>query len=238
MATLSANITASQTVIPVSGAASQTGSFFTVDSEAIRFLGTSRGPQGRSFLRDYWSVDRGVAGTTASTHSNGATLTQYYPDAASAPAARGLAIMAVRDNTGGNVTVTAGTMDPTPVTVYTVIRDDLGAAADTSDYPLLPAGVYLVGGYVDWVPTLPAPTGLIAADMVVATDGLYPEGDLGTAVWHDLSNMANVIVAPTKLVTVNDETEIHMRLHKGPGGLSQAITWVRWVFWAVQVVAQ
>jgi hypothetical protein len=82
MATLSANINATQTVIPVSGAAPQTGSFLTVDSEAIKFLGTSRGPQGRSFLRDYWSVDRGVAGTTAATHSNGATLTQYYPDAA------------------------------------------------------------------------------------------------------------------------------------------------------------
>jgi hypothetical protein len=82
MATLTGNISATQTVIPVSGSAPQTGSYFIVDSEAVKFLGTSRGPQGRSFFRDYWSIDRGVAGTTAATHSNGAALTQYYPDAA------------------------------------------------------------------------------------------------------------------------------------------------------------
>jgi hypothetical protein len=82
MATLSANIDATQSVIPVSGTAPTTGSFLTVGSEAVRFLGTSRGPGGRAFLRTYWSVDRGVAGTTAASHSSGASLTQYYPDAA------------------------------------------------------------------------------------------------------------------------------------------------------------
>ena len=69
--------------------------------ENVRFLGTSRGPQGRSFLRDYWSVDRAVAGTTAATHSNGATLTRYYPDAAGGGA--------------GSISATDGTttVDPT-----------------------------------------------------------------------------------------------------------------------------
>lgn len=83
MATLSANINATQTVIPVSGAAPATDTYWTVGTENVRFLGTSRGPQGRSFLRSYWSVDRGIAGTTKATHLSGATLTQYYPDAAS-----------------------------------------------------------------------------------------------------------------------------------------------------------
>jgi hypothetical protein len=81
MATLAAGIDATQTVIPVSGAAPETGSYLTVGTEAVRFLGTSRGPQGRSFLRSYWSVDRGVAGSTAASHLSGATFTQYYPDA-------------------------------------------------------------------------------------------------------------------------------------------------------------
>jgi hypothetical protein len=103
MATLTGNISASQTVIPVSGAAPQTGSYFTVDSEAVKFLGTSRGPQGRSFLRDYWSVDRGVAGTTAATHSNGTALTQYYPDSAGGVG-------------GSGVTVDNGTDPPASVT--------------------------------------------------------------------------------------------------------------------------
>lgn len=102
MATLTANISASEGVIPVSGAAPAPGSYFTVGSEAIRFLGTSRGPSGRAGTRAYWSVDRGVAGTTAATHTNGATLTQYYPDAASGG--------------GGGVTVDNGTDPPTAVT--------------------------------------------------------------------------------------------------------------------------
>jgi hypothetical protein len=120
MATLTGNISASQTVIPVSGDAPQTGSFFTVDSESIQFLGTSRGPQGRSFLRDYWSVDRGVAGTTAATHSNGATLTQYYPDAAGGVG-------------GSGVTVDNGT-DP-PAAVTTLAAAGAVIAGDTATVP-------------------------------------------------------------------------------------------------------
>jgi hypothetical protein len=84
VATLNGAITADQELIRVTGAAPPPGSYLTVDSEAIRFNGATRGAQGRGFTRDYWSVDRGVAGTTKATHSNGATLAQYYPDAAGA----------------------------------------------------------------------------------------------------------------------------------------------------------
>jgi hypothetical protein len=114
MATLSANISATQTVVPVSGTAPEPGSYFTLNSEAVRFLGTSRGPGGRSFLRSFWSVDRGVAGTTKATHSSGATLTQYYPDAAGSGG-------------GGSISATDGmtTVDPA-----TSINVPLGALVD------------------------------------------------------------------------------------------------------------
>jgi hypothetical protein len=118
MATLTANINATQTVIPVSGSVPETGSFFTLDSEAIRFLGTSRGADGRAFLRSYWSVERGVAGTTAATHSNGATLTQYYPDA-------------VGGVGGSGVTVDNGT-DP-PEAVTTLVAPEVRLDAGTAD---------------------------------------------------------------------------------------------------------
>lgn len=122
MATLSAGISASETVIRVSGTAPAPGSYFMLDSEAIRFLGTSRGRQGRSFLRSYWSVDRGVAGTTAATHANGATLTQYYPDATSSGGGGGLPS---QWTDGGHGDVTATTDDasvPLTVTGQTTIN--------------------------------------------------------------------------------------------------------------------
>lgn len=104
MATLTSAISATATVIPVTGTAPEPGSFFTVGSENIRFLGTSRGPQGRSFRRTYWSVDRGVAGTTKATHSGGATLTQYYPESSAGGGG------------GGSISVTDGTTTVDPAT--------------------------------------------------------------------------------------------------------------------------
>lgn len=102
MATLSANIDATQTVIPVSGTAPTPGTFWTVGSESIQFLGTSRGQQGRAYQRAYWSVDRGIAGTTAATHLSGATLTEYHPDA--------------NGGAGGGVNVDNGVDAPAAVT--------------------------------------------------------------------------------------------------------------------------
>jgi hypothetical protein len=144
MATLTANINATQTVIQVSGSAPETGSFFTLDSEAVRFLGTSRGADGRAFLRSYWSVERGVAGTTAATHSNGATLTQYYPDAAGQAAptefnggtitdplvidleAPNIAGLSVVDHNGRAILAIAGANGVTPPGIATLAADEHG----------------------------------------------------------------------------------------------------------------
>jgi hypothetical protein len=110
MATLSANINATQTVVPVSGTAPEPGSYFTLNSEAVRFLGTSRGPGGRAFLRTYWSLDRGVAGTTKATHSSGATLTQYYPDAVGSGGLGSVTDGATTVNPATSITFPAGTL--------------------------------------------------------------------------------------------------------------------------------
>ena len=81
MATLNGGITSMSELIRISGTPPAPGTFITIDDEAMKVNGAARGADGRSFTRDYLSVDRGVAGTTKATHSNGATLTPYYPDA-------------------------------------------------------------------------------------------------------------------------------------------------------------
>jgi hypothetical protein len=81
VATLNGGIDASQELIRVSGTPPSSGTYFTLDSEAFVSLGTGPGPTNRDFHEDYVAVKRGVAGTTKATHSNGATLTPYYPDA-------------------------------------------------------------------------------------------------------------------------------------------------------------
>lgn len=88
MATITANITSSEGVIPTS--AEMESGHYTIDSENIYVYGTSRGQEGRSFDRLFASVERGVGGSTAASHTSGATLTRYYPDAAtSGPAGSG-----------------------------------------------------------------------------------------------------------------------------------------------------
>jgi hypothetical protein len=156
------------------------------------------------------------------------------------PAAAGLPLVVVRDNTGGTIGAgSSANRDPTPVTVYTVVRDDLGAAADPTDYPNLPAGYYLGGGYIDWVPHGSAltPTGDIAARVEKANTGdtLYPEGDLSYANTVPISSLLNKIEAPTIMFAASGPTApFHMRL---AWNSSDPITWVRWVFWAAQLVA-
>jgi len=76
--TLSANIDSSQTLLPISGPLTngtfQYPLYYTVDDEAIRVIGRAH--------EETWLVDRAIAGTTAASHSSGATLTRYFPDAA------------------------------------------------------------------------------------------------------------------------------------------------------------
>jgi hypothetical protein len=146
MTILTSGIDTTQSVIPVTGTAPITGSYFTLDSEAIRFLGTSRGPDGRSFLRDYWSVDRGVAGTTAASHSGGATLTQYHPDAAGGTGSGGVNVdngtdppAAVTDFVMPGAVITDGSADLSGVLQFRL----LGPFTVTAATPDLGDGAFL-----------------------------------------------------------------------------------------------
>lgn len=173
------------------------------------------------------------------------TVEQVAPGGARSPlggaaAAAGLPTLVLLDATGGTV-IGGNRADPTPRTTYTVVRDDLGAAANPADYPRLPAGYYLGGGYIDWAPSvgIPDPRGTVQA--YVEAHNLevgYPEGDLGAAdTGTNLNDRGNIIAAPTILFSVTaDNTEYDMLLNYR---LSEGdhFTWVRWVFWAVQVVA-
>ena len=81
MATIIANISASATTWPVS--AQVAPGWYTIDSENVQVTNSAFGHS--EFVDDFYaSVERGVAGTTAVSHSSGATLTRYYPDAVSA----------------------------------------------------------------------------------------------------------------------------------------------------------
>ena len=80
MATITANISASAGLIPLSEPVDV--GYYIIDSENIFVTGMSRGADGRSFDRLSASVNRGVGGTTPATHLEDATLTRYYPDAA------------------------------------------------------------------------------------------------------------------------------------------------------------
>lgn len=157
-----------------------------------------------------------------------------------AAAAAGLPTLVMLDATGGDK-FGGNRGDPTPVTTYTVVRDDLDAAANPADYPRLPAGYYLGGGYIDFVYAIgiPNPAGVVQAYVEAhnAETG-YPESDLGApGVGVGLRDHGNYIAAPTILFSVTaDDTPFGMlldyRLSSG-----DHFTWVRWVFWAVQVVA-
>lgn len=110
MTFLSANITATQTLIPVDAGLTN-GTFqyplhFTVDSEALRVVGRAH--------ETTWLVERGIAGTTAATHSSAATLTRYYPDGAT--------------GAGGSLTVD-NQSDP-PAAVTTLIAPGATIAGD------------------------------------------------------------------------------------------------------------
>lgn len=73
MATLTSAVTAEQ--LEIASDATEPG-YYYVDDEAIRLLVRRVGQH-----RGKWIVDRGVAGTTAASHADNATLTRYYPEA-------------------------------------------------------------------------------------------------------------------------------------------------------------
>lgn len=80
MATLTANVSPSTNPLPASGPVPN--GFYTIDDEAIYVHGHGA-PKPLLDPTSDLNVTRGIAGTTAASHSSGATLTRYYPDAAS-----------------------------------------------------------------------------------------------------------------------------------------------------------
>ena len=177
-----------------------------------------------------------------SDHPDGYPRTEAFPNEVNIigdqilPTLPALVIM---DETGGTISG-ATRRDPTPVTSYTVVKDDLDAATDMTDYPILPPGYYLAGGYLDWVPNVdfPSPEGIVQAYVEVRSNSptQYPESDLGAAdVGTLLNGRGNYIEAPTKLVAVGSASkEFHMLLDYTLSN-ANTFTWVRWVFWAVKV---
>jgi hypothetical protein len=102
MTMLTANVSATQTLLPVDGASQyfgDVGGYYNLGSEAIKVVGTTA---------TSWLVERGIAGTTAAVHSSGATLTRYYPDA----------------STGGS---SAGFVEPTTATPEAIVNSLIAA---------------------------------------------------------------------------------------------------------------
>lgn len=155
-----------------------------------------------------------------------------------APAAGGLPMVIVHDSTGYTFPGAAGnSRDPMPRTAYTVDRDDLGAVTDPTDGVYLPAGIYLGGGYVDWVPDagFPTPSGAIVAFVEAASNGM-PEGDLGAPnLAVDMTDMSgiNLIEAETRAFRVAANTFFRMKVRFDS---TDSFTVVRWVFWAARMV--
>ena len=189
MATLNGGITSTSELIRVSGTPPAPGTYFTIDDEAFKANGATRGAQGRNFTRDYLAVDRGVAGTTKATHSNGATLTPYYPDAPGG----GSGGVTVTDGTttvnpATSIQVPAGTLTspgggvasvaliPTLLGPYRINFDDFQGTGGNFPIELteLPDGCLLLFSYVKTV------TAWSGGGVSVATAevGIAPTGDL------------------------------------------------------------
>lgn len=146
----------------------------------------------------------------------------------------------VLDSTGYTFFGSPGAdLDPMPRTEYTVVRDDLEAVVDPSDGVYLPAGIYLGGGYVDWVQHIdyPSPTGKITAYIHAENDIdnlLIPEGDLGFSdTGIDISEIGNYILAPTQAFQVVNNGTYRMKVRFNS---TDHFTVVRWCFWALQLV--
>lgn len=146
----------------------------------------------------------------------------------------------VLDSTGYTFLGSPGAdLDPMPRVEYTVVKDDLDSVVDPSDGVYLPAGIYLGGGYVDWIEHADylSPTGKITAYVHAENSiesPLMPEGDLGYAnLSVDISELGNYILAPTQAFQVVDNGAYRMKVSFNS---TDHFTVVRWCFWAVQLV--
>lgn len=144
MATITANITSSAGLIPLSAPVDI--GFYSIDSENIYVTGMSRGAEGRDFTRLSASVDRAVGGSTAASHTSGATLTRYYPDA--------------KAGTGGGGVTVDNEVDP-PAEVTTIIAPGAVIAGDEATLvapfplPIFSVTVELDNAEILTLPTTP-----------------------------------------------------------------------------------
>jgi len=148
MTAINANVSADQEWLPLSedDSLSLVSGYYTIDSENVKI---ENGPHPASSVSNPIPkyngrrAQRGVGGSTAASHSSGATLTRYYPDS----------------STGGSGGVTVNnTVDPpAAVTSMTVPGAVLaGADADlTSVVTIRQATVVLTDAQIKALPTTP-----------------------------------------------------------------------------------
>jgi hypothetical protein len=133
MTTLAADITASQGWLPVADPEGLASGFYTIDDENVRVRDElhrtsddDASLSGRPDMTDGRFVERAVAGTTAASHSSGATMTRYYPDAVSSG---------------------SGVQQLSLLGPYTVNYDDPGIGADIVYVADIDPDVYVVNAW-------------------------------------------------------------------------------------------
>lgn len=184
-------------------------------------------------MREFRKVDLGIDDSGELVVS----VAGKYRERLSSLLGTGLKTVVVSDSTGYTFMGSPGnSQNPMPRTNYTVDRDDLNAVTDPSVDPILPAGIYMAGGYIDWVVDAGflSPTGAISAWIDAFSDNLKPEGDLGlNDLSVDISEIENQIVAYPRLFQVPESTTCQMKCRFES---TDYFTIVRWVFWMVQFV--
>jgi hypothetical protein len=177
MTAINADVSADQAWLPLSQADAEAleGGTYTIDSESIEVGGphlpdakTTSIPNGR------WAT-RGFAGSTKATHTSGATLTRYYPEAPGGTGSGGVTV----DNTvdppfAASTVIAAGATESAPgqATLPLALRQTTVELTDTQikALPTTP---------VEIVPTPGASAFLLFVSAIIGPlDGL-PYDDLG-----------------------------------------------------------
>jgi hypothetical protein len=164
MTAINANVSADQEWLPLSedDSLSLVSGYYTIDSENVK---VENGPHPASSVSNPIPkyngrrAQRGVGGSTAASHTSGATLTRYYPEA---PGGTG----------SGGVTVD-NTVDP-PAAVTTLVAPAAIVSGDTATFPL---GLALIGPYtadfdaddlgdIGWIPLVQVPASTVVLRLI------------------------------------------------------------------------